>query len=139
MTHKMKQRLFDLELCENQQKQINSLQPLLNQMRVPKMTSPCCAIPPQSENGSRHNDCCSPTSLEQPAFPSQKSVADIPCCGPCVIPKLTYISIAQTTENRISHISSKLSFGAITVNSGDGCAQAIINSVFSTSGGECDC
>lgn len=104
-----KNKIRNIELSNAQVEKVNALQPLVEHILQPR--PPCCPSTTKDTASSADGACCSspagPTNSPEDA--SANTAPGAPCCGPRVMPQLTYRKMSTTIRDGIPHVTSTLS------------------------------
>ncbi len=102
-----KNKHLNIELSNAQVEKVNALQPLVEHILQPR--TPCC--PPATKDAASSADgaCCSSSvSVNSDAGASATTAPGVPCCGPRVMPQLTYRKVTTDIRDGIPHVTSTL-------------------------------
>jgi hypothetical protein len=103
-----KNKILNIELSNAQVERVNALQPLVEHILQPR--PPCC--PPITKDAASSADgacCSSPVPANSDVDALASTAPGAPCCGPRVMPRLTYRKVTADIRDGIPHVTSILS------------------------------
>jgi len=103
-----KNKILNIELSNTQVEKVNALQPLVQHILQPRL--PCCPPTTKDAPPSADGACCSPSIPgNSDAGASATTAPGAPCCGPRIMPQLTYRKVTTDVRDGIPHVTSTLS------------------------------